>query len=172
MFITGGVDMKYFKKGDILLSDFDGVFLDSQKKYLEVMKDEQSLEKWMDFLSTIHWRDFLRECDFIPGAKETFQELEKLKILKGFITAIHSFEEGKEKCLFLRELGFKVPVYYTLPEQPKSSVYIPNRKVILLDDKERNYDDWCKNNGISILYDPEEKSCGKKYVKSLYELLK
>ena len=32
--------MKYFEQGDILLSDFDGVFLDSQEQFLKVMKEE------------------------------------------------------------------------------------------------------------------------------------
>ena len=164
--------MKYFEEGNILLTDFDGVFLDSQSRFLEVMKEETALDKWMDFLNEIKWRDFLRECEFIPGAMDVFPELYRLKILKGFITRIHSMEEGKEKCLFLRELGFQVPIYYVLPEQAKSSVYIPNRKVVLLDDDEKNCDEWDGKLGKSILYNPEEKSCGKKYVKSLYELLK
>lgn len=164
--------MKYFNDGDILLSDFDGVFLDSQKKFNEVMKEETDLDKWMDFLNGINWKKFVRECEFIPGAIETFTELQDLNILKGFITRIHSFDEGKEKCLLLRELGLYVPVYYSLPEQPKSSVYIPNRKVILLDDNLDNCNEWDLNNGKSILYDPTQKNCEKKYVKSLYDLLK
>lgn len=164
--------MKYFNDGEILLSDFDGVFLDSQKKFNEVMKEETDLDKWMDFLNGINWKRFVRECEFIPGAVETFTELQELNILKGFITRIHSFEEGKEKCLLLRELGLYVPVYYSLPEQPKSLVYIPNRKVILLDDNLDNCNEWDLNNGKSILYDPTQKDCGKKYVKSLYDLLK
>ena len=164
--------MKYFDEGDILLSDFDGVFLDSQKRFEEVMKEETSLEKWMDFLSGIHWKSFIRNCDFIPGALETFTELQKLQILKGFITCIHSFEEGKEKILFLRELGFKVPIYYILPEQQKSQIYVPNAKVILLDDKISNCMEWELKNGKSILYNPSFESTSKKYVKYLTDLLK
>ena len=126
----------------------------------------------MDFLSSINWKKFLRECDLVPKALETFTELQRLKILRGFITTIHSFDEGKEKCILLRELGMIVPVYYVLPEQPKHSVYIPNRKVILLDDKEKNCDGWEREHGKSILFNPQEKNCGKKYVKCLSELLK
>ena len=164
--------MKYFEKGDILLSDFDGVFLDSQRVFQEAMKGETDFDKWKEYLDSIRWREFIRECDLVPGALETFTELQELKILQGFITVIHNYDEGIEKCNFLRELGLYVPIFYVLPKQSKSSVYIPNRKVILLDDKERNYNEWVKNHGKSILYDPEEKSSGKKYVKSLYDLLK
>lgn len=164
--------MKYFKDGDILLSDFDGVFLDSQKKFDEVMQEERSLEKWMDFLNGINWKSFLKECDFIPDALETFKTLQELKILKGFVTRIHSFDEGKEKALLLRQLGFIVPIYYALIDQPKNLVYIPNRKVKLLDDDEKNCNEWEENQGKTILYNPSEKTTTKKYVKSLKELLK
>lgn len=164
--------MKYFKDGEILLSDFDGVFLDSQKKFNEVMKEETDLDKWMDFLNGINWKRFVHECELVPGAVDTFTELQRLKILKGFITRIHSFDEGKEKCLLLRELGLEVPVYYVLPEQPKSIVYRPNRKVILLDDNLENCEEWSLNCGKSILYNPNEKNTEKKYVKSLTDLLK
>ncbi|MBQ6323703.1 MAG: hypothetical protein IJI22_02600 [Bacilli bacterium] len=164
--------MKYFKAGDILLSDFDGVFLDSQKKFDEVMQEERSLEKWMDFLNGINWKTFIRECDFIPGAPDTFITLQELKILQGFLTRIHSFEEGKEKALFLRELGLYVPIYYALIDQPKSLVYPPNRRVILLDDDEKNCEEWEEKKGKTILYNPSEKNTKKIYVKSLKELLK
>jgi len=167
-----GDSMKYFKDGDILLSDFDGVFLDSQKKFDEVMQEEKSLEKWMDFLNGINWKTFIRECDFVPDALETFTELQKLKVLRGFITRIHSFDEGKEKCLFIRELGFYIPIYYALIDQPKNLIYTPNRQVILLDDDEKNCTEWEENQGLSILYNPVEKPTTKKYVKSLKDLLK
>ena len=164
--------MELFQTGDILLSDFDGVVLDSQKRFNEVLSADQSIEKWMDFLNGINWRKFLQECEFIPGAVETLLELQRMGILKGFIPKIHNLTEGTEKAFILRDLGFHVPIYYVLPEQEKSSVYIPNRKVWLLDDKEKNCDNWLQNGGKSILYDPEEKSCGKTYVKSMYDLLK
>lgn len=164
--------MKYFNDGDILLSDFDGVFLDSQSRFLQVMKDEKDFDKWMKFLNEINWKKFLRECNLIPGALETFTELQSLKILRGFITTIHSFEEGQEKCNLLRDLGMTVPVHFALPKQDKSEVYIPNSKVVLLDDMEKNCNNWEENHGKSILYSPTKEIHGKKYVKSLTELLK
>ena len=93
--------MKYFNNGEYLLSDFDGVFLDSQERHNKIMKEKTDLESWMKYLNSINWYNFLRECNEIPGATETFLELQQLKILKGFITRIHSFEEGKEKSLKL-----------------------------------------------------------------------
>ena len=109
--------MKYFEPGDILLSDFDGVYLDSQRRFAEFMKEEKSLELWTKYLNSINWYEFLRECKEMSNATETFLELQRLGILKGFITRIHSFNEGIEKGIFIREKGFVIPIYYVLPEQ-------------------------------------------------------
>ena len=163
--------MKYFKKGDILLSDFDGVYLKSQEQFERHMKGEKSPEKWLEYLISIKWRDFLRECEEMPKATETFLELQELNILKGFITRIHSFEEGIEKSIFIREKGLLVPLYYVLPEQPKSLVYLPNQKTVLLEDKEENASDWEKNRGRAIVLNPNAEEENKKLIKRLDSLL-
>ena len=163
--------MKYFEPGDILLSDFDGVYLDSQRHFSEFMREEKSLDLWTKYLNSINWREFLRECKEMPKATETFLELQRLGILKGFITRIHSFDEGREKSIFIREKGFVIPIYYVLPEQSKSEVYIPNKKTILLDDKEENALDWEMNGGKSIVFDPYSTRDCKKLVKKLDNLL-
>ncbi len=163
--------MKYFEPGDILLTDFDGVFVDSQERFLEVMQDETSFELWMEYLNSINWKEFLRECEEMPNATEVFLELQELGILQGFITKIHSFEEGKEKCLFIRDKGLYVPIYYVLPEQAKSSVYIPRRNVVLLDDIYENAFDWEMNGGKSIIFNQNNKTENKKMIKRLDSLL-
>lgn len=163
--------MRYFKPGDCLLSDFDGVFLDSQDRYNEVMQGETALNPWMEYLNSIDWHSFLRQCNERPGASKTFLELQKLNILKGFITRIHSFEEGKEKSVILREAGLYVPIYYVLPEQPKSMVFQPNNRTIILEDDVRNTIDWEKNGGKSILYNPSAPISTEKEVKELSHLL-
>ena len=163
--------MKYFESGDILLSDFDGVYLDSQRIFAQAMKEENSLERWMEYLNSINWKKFLRECDEIPHATEVFLELQELNILRGFITRIHSFEEGIEKSRFVREKGLIVPMYYVLPDQPKSLVYMPNKKVILLDDKEENAKEWEESGGKSIVFNPNSLEENKKLIKKLDTLL-
>lgn len=163
--------MRYFEPGDGLLSDFDGVFLDSQNVHNEAMRGETAFDPWMEYLNSIDWRTFLRNCNEVPGATETFLELQKLGILLGFITRIHSFEEGTEKIKILREAGLFVPVYYVLPEQPKSTVYIPNKKTIILDDDPKNNLDWEMSGGKSILYDPNAHHSTKKKIKKLSQLL-
>ena len=163
--------MKYFKKGDILLSDFDGVYLNSQEHFEKDMNGEKSLDKWIEYLANIKWRDFLRKCEEMPKATETFLELQELGILKGFITRIHSFEEGIEKSVFIREKGLLVPMHYVLPEQPKSLVYLPNKKTVLLEDNSENAREWESNGGRSIILNPSAKEETKKLVKRLDSLL-
>ncbi len=136
------------------------------------MKEEKSLELWTQYLNSINWKEFLRKCNEIPNASNTFLELQKLGILKGFITRIHSFEEGKEKGLFIREKGFEVPMYYVLPEQPKSIVYVPNKKTILLEDKYENAYDWEEKGGKSIIFDPYAKEETGIVLKKISHLLK
>ncbi len=167
-----GDNMEYFRDGDILLSDFDGVYLDSQERFNKAMKREQSFELWTKYLNSINWKEFLKECKEMPGATDTFLELQKLGILRGFITKIHSFEEGVEKSIFIRDKGLKVPLYYVLPHQSKSLVYVPNSHTILLEDKIENALDWEQNGGKYIVYDKNISSENQNHVKSLKHLLK
>lgn len=164
--------MKYFNPGDILLADFDGVLLDSQKKHNEIMGTETDFYLWMEYLNSIDWHAFLRSCNEIEGAFDTFLELQKLNILKGFITRIHSFDEGKEKVMILRDSGLYVPIYYALPMQPKSMVYTPDQNTYIIDDDPENNRDWEKNGGKALLYNPNVKRSTQKIIKKLPNLLK
>lgn len=164
--------MKYFEPGDILLSDFDGVYIDSQARFQMVMQQETDAMLWMKYLTSICWREFLRDCKEMPYATEVFLELQRLGILKGFITKIHSFEEGQEKTIYVREKGIYVPMYFVLPAQLKSDIYKPNRKTIILEDKEENAVDWEFHGGKAIIYDPSTEEKSKRKIKSLDSLLK
>ena len=145
--------------------------MDSQKEFIKVMKNEKSQKLWKEYLNSINWKEFLRQCDEIPYAIETFLELQKLKILKGFIIRIHSFEEGREKLKLLREKGIVVPIYYVGPDDNKSSIYIPNKKTILLDDQRANIIDWKNNGGRTIIYDPVASEENDEIIKEMDHLL-
>lgn len=164
--------MKYFKGNSILLSDFDGVLLDTQSKFNEVMKEETDFDLWNNYLNGIDWNKFYKTSNEIPNAKYTLKELEKLKILKGFITKIHSLYEGEEKLKIIRKMNFKVPIYYVLPKQRKSEIYKPNKNTILLDDGFDNVVDWEMNNGSSILFNPNIIHAKKIVINNMSDLLK
>ena len=151
--------------------DFDGVILDSQDRFLIDMKDNIDFNDWMEYLNSINWYKFIRECEEIDDSIFALNELQELKKLKAIITSIHSFNEGREKVKFLREKKIYVPVLYVLPRQFKSEVYMPNKDDILIDDKLRNCHDWEKAGGNAILFDSHLEKEEKNKIKSLKQLL-
>ena len=153
------------------LVDFDGVILDSQERFKRDMKDNLDLYAWIDYLSSIEWYKFLRECSEIDESIRTLNKLQKYKKLKAIITRIHAFEEGKEKLIYLRERGIIVPVLYVLPEQNKSDVLIPKKNMVLVDDNLNNCREWNIAGGSSLLFDPSAKDNSKGKIKSLKQLL-
>lgn len=156
---------------DQYLIDFDGVILDSQERYSRDMKDNRDLYAWIDYLSSIEWKKFLRECNQIDESLYVLNELQRYKRLKAIITRIHAFEEGKEKLIYLREKGIIVPVLYVLPEQKKSDVLIPNKSTVLVDDDPNNCFDWELAGGRSLLFKPDLTVNDEKTIKTLKQLL-
>ena len=153
------------------LIDFDGVILDSQERFQDAMKDNTNYYDWMEYLSSLEWYNFLRECHQIDDSLTVLAKLQYLRKLKGIITAIHSFKEGEEKLIYLRENNINVPVYYTLPHQKKSDVYIPNNRTILVDDNLKNCIDWELSGGKSILFDRNYQGEEKGKIRTLKKLL-
>ena len=154
-----------------LYIDFDGVILDSQERFKQIMLDNTNLEDWINYLSSIEWYNFLRECKEIDESLTTIEKLQKYRNLKGIITRIHTFNEGIEKANFLRENNIEIPIFYVLPEQSKSSVVVPNKNRVLVDDDIKNCFDWETNGGVALLLDPYTKRETKKIIKSLTTLL-
>ena len=154
-----------------LYIDFDGVILDSQERYKSIMLDNTNLNDWVEYLSSINWYEFLRECKEIDESLTTIKKLEKYRNLKGIITRIHAFTEGIEKASFLRENNISVPIYYVMPEQKKSQVVVPNKNRILVDDDIKNCFEWENAGGRAILLDNNSKIETKKIIKTLKSLL-
>lgn len=153
------------------LIDCDGVILNSQERFLEVMKDNKNPIDWHNYLCSINWYLFLRECQEIDESISTLLKLQELKKLKGIITKIHSLEEGEQKLIYFRERDIIVPIFYTLPYQKKSEVFIPKKNHILIDDSKRNCKDWTNDGGTSLLFDAKLTHKEKGKIKSLKDLL-
>ncbi len=153
------------------LIDFDGVVLDSQSKFDEVMKGNTKLSDWSQYLNSINWHEFYKTCDEIDNAFDTLKKLQSLQKLKAILTSIHSFDEGKEKTFLLREQGIDVPVIFALPDQWKSSVYPPSKEDVLIDDKEKNCFDFENAGGKALLFRPKNYYGNKRIIESLKDLL-
>ena len=157
--------------GEEYLIDFDGVILDSQERFQSVMKSNTNFYDWMEYLSSIKWYSFLRECNEIDDSLSVLKRLQYLERLKGIITVIHSFEEGAEKLAFLREQSIYVPIIYTLPHQKKSDVYVPKPHTILVDDKKGNCLDWEQAGGKALLFDTKLEQEEKGKIRTLKKLI-
>ena len=151
--------------------DFDGVILDSQDRFLMDMKDNVDFNDWMEYLNSIDWYNFIRECTEIDESLSVLEQLQKLKKLRAIITTIHSMDEGNQKMIFLRERNIEVPILYVLPTQKKSEVYIPSIRDILIDDKQKNCNDWIEAGGSAILFDSHADTNDKSKIKTLKQLL-
>ena len=151
--------------------DFDGVILDSQDRFLMDMKDNVDFNDWMEYLNSIDWYNFIRECTEIDESLSVLEQLQKLKRLRAIITTIHSMEEGNQKMIFLREKNILVPILYVLPTQKKSEIYIPSITDVLVDDKQKNCNDWIDAGGSAILFDSHAKGNEKSKIKTLKQLL-
>ena len=151
--------------------DFDGVILDSQDRFLLDMKDNIDFNDWFDYLNSLDWYKFLRECNEIDDSINALKSLQELRLLKAIITSIHSTDEMSQKLLFLREKEIEVPIIYVPPKKKKCEVYIPNRDDILIDDKLKNCIDWEKAGGCSILFDSHLEKPEKHKIKTLKDLL-
>lgn len=151
--------------------DFDGVILDSQDHFLIDMKDNIDFDDWFDYLNSLDWHKFLRQCNEIDDSIDVLRKLQELKQLRAIITSIHSLNEMKEKLIYLREKELYVPVLYVPPKTRKCDIYLPNKEDILIDDKLRNCIDWENAGGSSILFDSHLEIPEKNKIKTLKDLL-
>ena len=91
------------------LIDFDGVILDSQERFNKDMKDNINLYDWIDYLSSIEWNKFLRECEEIDDSMTVLAKLQKYNRLKAIIKRKSAvlipkqdlvlIDDSKENCL-------------------------------------------------------------------------
>ena len=153
------------------LIDFDGVVLDSQAKFDEVMNGNKNFFDWEKYLNSINWHEFYKSCNEIDDAFSTLYKLQMTDRLMGILTTIHSFDEGREKTTILRLNKIEVPVIFVLPHQSKSIVFPPIPNVPLVDDKSENCHEYEKHGGEALVFKPDSLKKSKKIVKSLKELL-
>jgi hypothetical protein len=152
--------------------DFDGVVINSQEKFDSVMKGNTNDEDWRRYLNSINFREFYKECEEIDEAFTSLRQLEKEKRLAGIITTIHSFHEGEDKVIYIRENGLLVPVFLVVAGIDKSFVCPPSsQEDTLVDDKLHNCTSWDNAGGDSIIFRPKQKILSKKSIRSLKELL-
>lgn len=139
--------------------DLDGVILDSEKRVKDLISkaNPQKEIEWQIFFDNIDWKTLLKESKSINKSVEIIQELEKLKKQIIILTKIHSLKEMQAKVLELREnRKINFPIMFVPQHTRKTQIYIPNNNEILVDDSQKNINDWNINGGNGVLF---EESC-------------
>ena len=70
-----------------------------ESEYKEIKFDD-----WFDYLNSLDWYKFLRECNEIDDSISVLKKLQELKKLRAIITSIHSNDEMTQKEI-AKELG-------------------------------------------------------------------
>ena len=86
------------------------------------------------------------------------------------LTKIHSLVEAKVKIKLLRENKIVVPVFVVPPHVKKSEICLPTETSLLIDDSQKNIDDWEDKGGIGFLFDGSENDVNRqKILECLYK---
>lgn len=135
--------------------DFDGVILDSERLMLE-RKEYLGLKNHDSKLESV----------------EIIKELEILMKKIAILTKIHTLNEMNVKVDVLRN-KFKImcPIIFVPPGAKKYQVIVPNNQ-LLIDDSKKNIDEWIKNGGTGLVFDPLIEKNDSYKVKNLEFLLK
>ena len=150
--------------------DYDGVLLNSEE--LMVKRHRESNLSWDDFFDNLDWHKLYREAEEINGSFEVVRELQGRQSGLYILTKIHRLIEANAKIELLREAEITVPVFIVPPHIKKSEIYLPDAKSLLIDDSEKNINDWRANGGHGILFNSNIVENISYQVKSLHFLLK
>ena len=151
--------------------DYDGVLVNSDEVLKNYMKKNNLT--WDNVFDNVNWSLFYSEAREINDSFNVMRLLQRKKSNIFVLTKIHSLVEAKVKINLLRENKIVVPVFVVPPHVKKSEICLPTETSLLIDDSQKNIDDWEDNGGIGFLFDGSENDLnGKKKVKSLHFLLK
>lgn len=151
--------------------DLDGVILDSEKRVVDLKKTYNDLS-WDDFFNIIDWDKLLSESISINNSVEIINDIQKRKNNISILTKVHTLLEAQAKINELRnKRNITIPIIIVPPHIRKSQIYIPTNGEILVDDSEKNINDWNIKGGRGILFCHDDNIDNNK-VKSLEFLLK
>ena len=130
--------------------DFDGVVLNTEER-LEQMVESSGLS-WREFLLNLNWEQFLHESSELNEALSILRELEKRKREVSILTKVNSLYELREKIIYLRDKNINIPIIGVPVELAKSTIVIPKKGEILIDDFHKNIAKWNAAGGEGFLY--------------------
>ena len=141
--------------------DFDGVIMESEKLLFEEWIKrpnwkELPEEEKVKYIINQNWKYILENSSDINDSLYILKHMDPNENM--VLTRVHSLDnEGKEKILFLRNKGIKVPVILA-PYPLKKNEIVCAKNNILVDDSLKNLEEWEKDGGYPLFFDKKENN--------------
>ena len=141
--------------------DFDGVIMESETLLFEEWckrpnYKELSEEEKVKYIINQNWKYILENSSDINDSLYILKNMDPNDNM--ILTRVHSLDnEGKEKILFLRNKGIKVPVVLA-PYPLKKNEIVCAKNNILVDDSLKNLEEWEKDGGYPLFFDKKENN--------------
>lgn len=136
--------------------DFNGVILDTESRMIELKRQHPELT-WNEFANTLDWDFLLQTSPVIDDALALLREVSQKDSETTILTNIDLIAEEIAKVRFLRKQGVTLPIQFVPPSIQKSSIYIPSKDDILVDDRPDNVMFWNQCGGKGYLFDPNDQ---------------
>lgn len=149
--------------------DCDGVILDTETGLFDnyyIMKQQNNNLNKITYLQNLEWESWINQAQVINDA---------IEILKNYnpkdtdiLTKVHSLQEARAKITYFRERKVKNNIII-VPDIFEKSCVASSAFNILVDDNNKNLNNWQKCHGISIYFGNEESIYPR--IESLEEVL-
>lgn len=132
--------------------DCDGVILDTETglfdQYYQLKESNPNLKK-LQYLQEMDWERWLKQAKILGNSIEILKYYNPKDIY--ILTKVHSLQEATAKIKFFRSLSVKNDIIIVPNEISKSSM-VEALGNILIDDGNKNLEEWKKCGGISLYY--------------------
>jgi len=136
--------------------DCDGVILDTETglfdRYYKLKESNPDLKK-LQYLQEMDWKSWLSQARILGDSIEILKHYSPRDV--HILTKVHSLQEATAKIEFFRNLSIKNDIIVVPNGISKSSV-VDAKGNILIDDSNKNLEDWKRSGGIPLYYGNKE----------------
>ena len=132
--------------------DCDGVILDTETglfdSYYQLKESNPNLKK-LQYLQEMDWKNWLKQSKILGNSIEILKHYNPEGIY--ILTKVHSLQEATAKIEFFRSLSVKNDIII-VPNGVSKNSMVEAQGNILIDDSNKNLEEWEKSGGISLYY--------------------